>query len=162
MSRGRQPVEPRVRFWSKVDKSGECWDWRGYVRAGNGYGQFGISQSKTVYAHRFAYEDRVGQIPEGFQVDHTCHNRTCVNPAHLRAVTHKQNTENLSGARADNKQGLRGVGLNRRNGKYRVKVTHNGSHYHGGQFTTLEEAAEAARQLRLSLFTHNDADRRTA
>lgn len=68
-------------FWSKVDKSGECWIWKGSLRA-NGYGSFG--QGK---AHRYAYESVNGLIPEGLEIDHLCRVRSCVRPDHLEAVT---------------------------------------------------------------------------
>ena len=32
-----------------------------------------------------------GTIPEGHEVDHICHVRRCVEPTHLRALTHRQN-----------------------------------------------------------------------
>lgn len=32
-----------------------------------------------------------GAIPEGFDVDHLCKNRLCVNPDHLEAKTHFDN-----------------------------------------------------------------------
>ncbi|MEM9426643.1 MAG: HNH endonuclease [Pseudomonadota bacterium] len=35
------------------------------------------------------------------QVDHTCRNRLCVNPAHLELVTHKQNCRRRDLARPD-------------------------------------------------------------
>lgn len=78
-----------VRFWSKVDKSGECWEWQA-ARSDAGYGKFGVildGRRVTVYAHRWAYEDLVGLIPAGLQIDHLCRNRGCVNPAHLEPVT---------------------------------------------------------------------------
>jgi hypothetical protein len=55
------------------------------------------------------------------------------------------------------------TGVKTKRGKpYVVEASLDGVNYKGGRYFTLEEAAEAARQLRLSLFTHNEADRRTA
>jgi hypothetical protein len=46
---------------------------------------------KTQYAHRWAYEQAYGQIPDGAQIDHLCRNRACRNPDHLEAVTQREN-----------------------------------------------------------------------
>lgn len=49
-----------------------------------------------MLAHRAAHELFIGPIPEGFTIDHVrargCQHRHCVNPAHLEAVTHRENT----------------------------------------------------------------------
>lgn len=88
MSRRKSLIE-RIRF----DESG-CWIWTG-KRTPEGYGHHVIWQgSKPLYraAHRFVYEQFVGPIPEGLQLDHLCRVKECVNPAHLEPVTPRENT----------------------------------------------------------------------
>lgn len=74
------------RFWSKVDRSGDCWLWMG-TRGPSGYGYYSGRR-----AHRLSYEDMVGPIPDGLVMDHLCRNPPCVNPAHLEPVTTLENT----------------------------------------------------------------------
>ena len=152
---------PAERFDQKTDKSGECWTWQGTVHPETGYGSF-WDGARVVLAHRYAYALVHGAIPSGAQIDHKCHARSCVNPSHLRLASNKENCENLGGVRVDNRCGARGVGLNKRTGKYRARVTHEGREHYAGEFVTVEEAAAAAKALRLRLFTHNDLDRAEA
>ncbi len=78
---------------------GECWviykyqyAWSGSHRQTDGQGYPRIPHDgKKLSAHRTAYEVWVGPIPDGHEVDHTCHNKLCINPAHLEAVTHSEN-----------------------------------------------------------------------
>jgi hypothetical protein len=78
------------RFWSKVvEAPSGCWEWTACVR-GNGYGKFTVDGRSTA-AHRFAFEEMVGPIPEGLVLDHLCRVRTCVNPDHLEPVTQQVN-----------------------------------------------------------------------
>ena len=65
-----------------------CWIWIASLKP-DGYGRF---DSKRT-GHRVAFEHWHGPIPEGKEIDHICNMRCCVNPAHLRAITH---TENVS------------------------------------------------------------------
>ena len=66
-----------------------------------GYGQF-WDGTRLVRAHRFAYEQIVGPIPDGLQLDHLCRVRSCVNPAHLEPVTCQVNLLRGTGASARN------------------------------------------------------------
>lgn len=79
----------RDRFMCYVEKTDHCWNWNG-TKSRKGYGRFSF-QGRGVSAHRFAYSEFVGPIPEDLELDHLCRNRACVNPAHLEPVTHKVN-----------------------------------------------------------------------
>lgn len=147
------------RFWSKVDKSGNCWTWTGCTM-NSGYGAFGMSAGNTVLAHRYAYESTNTPLPEGVEIDHSCFNRVCVNPSHLRPVSRKQNSEHRQGAHTTNRtSGARGVYWSKGGGKWFARVVHNQHAYHLGMFTTIPEAESAAIAKRIELFTHNDVDR---
>lgn len=149
------------RFWAKVDKSGDCWEWTA-SKGSHGYGQIGRgAPSKAVLlAHRVSYEIANGPIPHGMVIDHICHNRGCVNPDHLRVVTQKQNLENRSGTR--NSTGVRGVFPVTNNSKFQVIVRHNHERHYLGVYASLKEAEAVAVATRNQLFTHNDADRTSA
>lgn len=76
------------RFWRKVRKDApdRCWTWQASTTA-KGYPQFRLpGQAGLVGGHVWAYRDRFGPVPAGFEVHHTCGQRLCVNPEHLRAL----------------------------------------------------------------------------
>lgn len=78
------------RFERKINKTpGGCWWWTGAARP-SGYGNFWV-EGRCVISHRYAYEERYGNIPDGLTIDHLCRNRRCVNPDHLEAVTQRTN-----------------------------------------------------------------------
>ena len=86
--RKRRPVADR--FWEKVTKIDTCWLWVGCLRHPSGYGAF-YNRNTMVHAHRWSYEQVHGPIPADLQIDHLCRVRHCVNPAHLEAVTQREN-----------------------------------------------------------------------
>lgn len=91
---------PEVRFLRYVDKDGpipdkrpelgQCWLWTGNIDA-RGYGRF-RGERAGQYAHHWAYENFVGPVPLGEELDHLCRVHNCVNyEAHLEPVSHKVN-----------------------------------------------------------------------
>lgn len=86
----RLEIDKRLRRRMQVSESG-CWEWMG-TRNSSGYGVI-VFPPKRYGVHRVAYEVWIGSIPEGHHIHHTCRNRACLNPDHLRclsASTHVQ------------------------------------------------------------------------
>lgn len=87
------------RFEAKVDRSAGpdgCWPWTA-ATLWDGYGVINVRQRphRNVLAHRLAYSLAHGPIEDGMCVLHSCDNPPCVNPAHLRIGTRKENTGDM-------------------------------------------------------------------
>lgn len=91
-----------AKFWAHVDKQGPtirgelgpCWIWNG-VRDRSGYGRYGMTHTKQVFAHRLSYFIEHGCWPTG-EAMHKCDTPSCVRPAHLVAGTHADNMRDAS------------------------------------------------------------------
>lgn len=81
-------------FWRMVDKSGDCWIWKGAIGT-DGYGKRS-RKNQSTRAHRMAYEMARGPIPEGMVICHTCDNPPCVRPDHLWAGTVADNARDMA------------------------------------------------------------------
>lgn len=82
-----------------------CWLWL-LSLGSHGYGNACDQEMKNdrnpagvTTAHRVSHKAYKGPIPEGYEVDHLCRNRCCVNPDHLEAVTPLENERRMAIAR---------------------------------------------------------------
>lgn len=106
---------------TKVAESG-CVEWVSPINQ-NGYGHFKF-RSKNYKSHKWIYEQTVGPIPHGLELDHLCRNKVCVNIKHLEPVTHRENV--LRGTAPAAKQArqthcLNGHEFNEENTNFRTK-----------------------------------------
>ena len=68
-----------------------CKLWEGNVSP-QGYGKIkDRGPHRDRPAHVVIYEQEVGPIPEGLEIDHLCMQKLCGNPDHLEAVPHREN-----------------------------------------------------------------------
>lgn len=90
----KKSLEERFRALYTVDGNTGCWIWIGYKNH-DGYGIFSVAPSgagSTQRAHRWAYTQKHGPIPEGMELDHyACSRRDCCNPDHCRPTSHREN-----------------------------------------------------------------------
>lgn len=68
-----------------LDAATGCWLWQG-AKQSRGYGSVGDGKGSSALAHRVSWELHNGGIPPGLTVDHRCHTKSCINPAHLELV----------------------------------------------------------------------------
>lgn len=112
-----------------------------------GYGRI-IKDGKRHNVHRVAYEMANGKIPEGMVIDHICHVRCCVNPAHMRVCSNSENGKNRK-MNHNNKSGLKGVSISSYHSKrglqprWVASIQANGKSIYLGSFSTKQEAHEA-------------------
>lgn len=83
-----------------VDDNGEadkkqCWIWHGsFGGRGRERPYFSVNGTKHL-SHRLVYTLVIGDIPEGYQLRHSCDNSSCCNPYHLTPGTASENQQDV-------------------------------------------------------------------
>ena len=81
--------ETLARIMQRVRVTPTCHLWLGPVV--RGYGRVYVA-GRNVFVHRVVWTVANGPIPPELVIDHICRVRNCVNVAHLRVVTTRENT----------------------------------------------------------------------
>lgn len=68
-----------------------CWEWTGSLTA-QGYGRVRFA-SKDCTLHRLIFKLHTHIDINGLDVHHTCENRKCCNPLHLKAMSRSEHIE---------------------------------------------------------------------
>lgn len=69
------------------DKEAVCWGWRGTVAGTRPY-------FNQVPATRAVWKVFGNEVPDQYELHHTCHNGWCVNPWHLRPMLRAEHMRN--------------------------------------------------------------------
>lgn len=87
-------------LWREDDRgfTTPCWIWKGPPQNKAGYCRVWL-RGRQALAHRAMYEQEVGPIPPGMEIDHLCRQTSCVNPSHLESVTRTVNARRGSNTR---------------------------------------------------------------
>jgi hypothetical protein len=93
----RRSVVDRIMDKIEIDSATGCWLFTGN-RNNGGYGLISTNGSGRA-AHRVLYEETVGPVADGLELDHLCRQPSCVNPDHLEPVDHTENMRRAVAAR---------------------------------------------------------------
>jgi hypothetical protein len=101
----------------------------------------------TAFLHRW-----ITNAPSSLKVDHINHETLDNSDENLRVVTQAENNQNVRGARKNSKSGIQGVIWIGKRAKWVAQIKSNGKHKHIGYYNEKDEAEQAVKKARATLF----------
>jgi hypothetical protein len=86
----RTQISDEERFWSKIEKTDTCWNWKA-ATTNSGYG-LGRLDGSIGAAHRIVWTLETGSDPGLFFMENKCGKRSCVNPQHWDISLRRRST----------------------------------------------------------------------
>jgi hypothetical protein len=137
----------KVAIIDEVDNVGLKWYY-----GGNGYAVRKNRKEGMIYLHRWVMENKLGRkLKPKEHVDHISGVKLDCTRDNLRPCTMAQNIANAK-IRSDNTSGVRGVSIDKRNGRYLAQYYIKGKKYHIGSYVTKEEAIKARKDKEIKLY----------
>lgn len=143
---------------SRTARRGGCLVWVGYIND-NGYGIYETSArgERVLWrVHRLNWLLSGRRLSRSQVLDHTYHNRACIEVTHLRAVTQKQNCQNRRGANSNSSSGVRGVSKAFGRDYWVVQVGLDSQPLFTRRFACFGQACREAVRARQEIFTHSE------
>ena len=131
-----------------------CWLWTAHADK-QGYGHYGVWRKGTMpmqitRAHQYVWVVLNGPVPDGFEIDHRCGCKSCVNPDHLRLATRSQNRMNI-GKPKNNKSGQKGVIWVEKESRWLAYIGVDRKQIKLGRFKSFDEAVRARNEATSNL-----------
>lgn len=143
------------RFWSRVNKTEDCWLWTGKAIAGPRHSDRPVVSFRghSSYVARIAWILQVGEIPNGLSVLHHCDVPRCVRRDHLFLGTHLDNMRDMTAKGRNVFQQKPWLGGGGWQNKYPDRVLRGERH---GRSKLTQEAVRTMRQLRADGIAYSD------
>lgn len=89
---------------------------------------------------RYLHNLIIGDVPEGYEIDHIDGNSLNNMSKNLRIVNRQENVDNQRATRIDNQIGIRGIVYNRANKKYQVDFNYHKNRFYTKDWKSIQEA----------------------
>lgn len=102
-------LSDNAKYIKYIITNNNCWECVSHSKNNSGY--ISLFRKKSCMMHRYIYKIYKGEIPDGMVIMHSCDNRACINPEHLKLGTYSDNNYDMY---KKNRQGERNTKLDKK------------------------------------------------